>query len=159
MIRSFALSLFFITFSLWVPGLASTSLPHAIGYPLAIFLSWSLNLIVAEIWIRRTRRNTHHNGDGNYAISLRWWQQAFRRHANLLSRRRLLLWAFGLTLGLVSGWLLLAALLDRSALGTVIGGIWFVNITVNVLFFDHLVRKADQPKSKGARTINCRSLS
>lgn len=55
MIRSFALAFFFVTFSLWVPGLASTSLPEAISYPLAVFLSWSLNLIVAELWIRHTR--------------------------------------------------------------------------------------------------------
>ncbi len=54
-IRSFSLSFFIVTFSLWVPGLASTNLPEAIGYPLAVFLSWSINLIVAELWIRRTR--------------------------------------------------------------------------------------------------------
>jgi uncharacterized membrane protein len=55
MIRSFSLSLFFVTFSFWVPGLASTSLPEAIAYPLAVFLSWSLNLLVAELWILWTR--------------------------------------------------------------------------------------------------------
>lgn len=55
MIRSFSLSLFFVSFSFWVPGLASTSLPKAISYPLAVFLSWSLNLLVAEWWIRSTR--------------------------------------------------------------------------------------------------------
>ncbi len=55
MIRSFALSFFFVTGSFWMPGLASTSLPQAIAYPLAVFLSWGLNLIVAEWWIRRTR--------------------------------------------------------------------------------------------------------
>jgi uncharacterized membrane protein len=55
MIRSFSLSLFFVTFSFWVPGLASTNLPEVISYPLAVFLSWSLNLMVAESWIRRTR--------------------------------------------------------------------------------------------------------
>jgi hypothetical protein len=55
MIRSFALSLFFVTFSFWVPGLASTTLPEEIDYPLAVFLSWSLNLLVAELWIRRSR--------------------------------------------------------------------------------------------------------
>jgi hypothetical protein len=55
MIRSVALSLFFVTFSLWMPGLAATPLPQAIGYPLSVFLSWSLNLLVAEIWIRRSR--------------------------------------------------------------------------------------------------------
>lgn len=55
MIRSVALSFFFVTFSIWVPGLAQSGLPEAISYPLAIFLSWSLNLLVAEGWIRRTR--------------------------------------------------------------------------------------------------------
>jgi uncharacterized membrane protein len=56
MMRSFALSFFFITFSFWVPGLTSTSLPESVSFPLAVFLSWSLNLIVAEIYIRQTRR-------------------------------------------------------------------------------------------------------
>ena len=59
MIRSFALSFFFVTFSLWVPGLASTNLPEAISYPLAVFLSWSLNLLVAEWWIRQTRKQVN----------------------------------------------------------------------------------------------------
>jgi uncharacterized membrane protein len=55
MIRSFALSLFFVTFPFWVEGLAATSLPEAVGYPLGVFLGWSLNLLVAELWIRRSR--------------------------------------------------------------------------------------------------------
>lgn len=55
MFRSFALSFFFVTFNIWVPGLAGTSLPAEISYPLAVFLSWGLNLLVAEIWIRRTQ--------------------------------------------------------------------------------------------------------
>jgi uncharacterized membrane protein len=62
MIRSFALSLFFVTFSFWVPGLASTSLPEEIGYPLAIFLSWSLNLLLAELWMRRSRTRFSNRG-------------------------------------------------------------------------------------------------
>ena len=56
-IRSFALSLFFVTFSFWTPGLASTNLPQAVAYPLGVFLSWCLNLIVAELWIRHTRNS------------------------------------------------------------------------------------------------------
>jgi len=56
MMRSFALSFFFVTFSFWVPGLTSTSLPESVSFPLAVFLSWSLNLMVAEVWIRQTRR-------------------------------------------------------------------------------------------------------
>lgn len=55
MIRSFSLSFFFVTFSFWIPGLASTNLPAAIAYPLGVFLSWSLNLLVAELWILATR--------------------------------------------------------------------------------------------------------
>ena len=55
MIRSFSLCFFFVTFSFWVPGLEGTALPEAVAYPLAVFLSWSLNLIAAEVWIRRTR--------------------------------------------------------------------------------------------------------
>jgi hypothetical protein len=55
MVRSYSLSLFFVTFSLWVPALAHTSLPPNVGYPLALFLSGALNLVAAELWIRRTR--------------------------------------------------------------------------------------------------------
>jgi hypothetical protein len=55
MVRSYSLSLFFVTFSLWVPAMASTSLPPSVGYPLALFLSAALNLSAAEFWIRRTR--------------------------------------------------------------------------------------------------------
>jgi uncharacterized membrane protein len=58
MLRSFSLSLFFVTFSFRVPGLASTNLPEAIGYPLAVLLSWSLNLLVGELWIRRMASRT-----------------------------------------------------------------------------------------------------
>ncbi len=55
MIRSFALTFFFVTFSIWVPGLEATALPHQISYPLAVSLSWGLNLLGAEIWIRNGR--------------------------------------------------------------------------------------------------------
>ena len=55
MIRSFSLSFFSVTFSFWVPGLTGISLPVEISYPLAVFLSWFLNLALAEIWIRQTR--------------------------------------------------------------------------------------------------------
>ena len=55
MIRSFALSLFFVAFQPWVTGLESTGLANAVAYPLGVFLSWSVNLIVAEVWIRRSR--------------------------------------------------------------------------------------------------------
>lgn len=61
MLRSVALSFFFVTFSFWVPGLAGTSLPAAVSYPLAILLSWGLNLLVIELWIRRTRVQVAHD--------------------------------------------------------------------------------------------------
>ena len=54
MLRSYALSFFFVTFSFWVEGLAAL-LPAGYGYPLAVFISWSLNLLVVEFWIRRRR--------------------------------------------------------------------------------------------------------
>jgi uncharacterized membrane protein len=69
MIRSFSLSLFSVTFSLWVPGLASTSLPAVVGYPLAVFLSWSLNLLIAELWIRHTRPKWRASIHGDYISS------------------------------------------------------------------------------------------
>jgi hypothetical protein len=56
MVRSYALSLFFVTFSLWVPALDAAPIPHHIAYPLALFLSGSVNLATAELWIRRTRK-------------------------------------------------------------------------------------------------------
>ena len=56
MVRSYSLSLFFVTFSLWDPALASTSLPPGVAYPLALFLSGALNLATAECWIRWTRQ-------------------------------------------------------------------------------------------------------
>lgn len=56
MVRSYAITLFFVTFTLWVPLLGQTPLPASVSYPLALFLSAALNLAVAELWIRRTRR-------------------------------------------------------------------------------------------------------
>ena len=55
MLRSVALSCFFLTFEFWKAGMASTNLPESVGYPLAVFCSWSVNLLIAEWWIRRTR--------------------------------------------------------------------------------------------------------
>ena len=55
MIRSFSLAFFFVTGSLWMPLLAGTALPEAVGYPLAVFLGWSLNLVAAELWVRSAR--------------------------------------------------------------------------------------------------------
>ena len=53
MFRSFALSFFFVTFSFWVDGIAGF-LPDGAAYPVAVFVSWSLNLVIAEFLIRRS---------------------------------------------------------------------------------------------------------
>lgn len=55
MVRSFALAAFFITFSLWDPFLAILPLPPATAFAIAVLLGWLVNLVIAEIWIRRTR--------------------------------------------------------------------------------------------------------
>jgi hypothetical protein len=55
MIRSFSLALFFITFSLWVPLLESAGFSDAVSYPVGVTLSWTLNLLVAELRVRTTR--------------------------------------------------------------------------------------------------------
>ncbi|MDH4278366.1 MAG: DUF2306 domain-containing protein [Acidimicrobiia bacterium] len=53
MIRSFALSLFFVTFPLWTAAAAASPLPEQVGYPLAVVAAWGLNVVLAEIWIAR----------------------------------------------------------------------------------------------------------
>jgi uncharacterized membrane protein len=53
MMRSFSLSLFFVSFSIWVPLIAGSRTDGAYGA--AVTLSWALNLMVAEIWIRHRR--------------------------------------------------------------------------------------------------------
>lgn len=68
MTRSFALALFFVMFEPWVDVLEAAGLVHAVAYPLGIFLAWSVNLMIAEGWIRRSRRTvpslrkTRHGG-------------------------------------------------------------------------------------------------
>lgn len=57
MIRSYALSLFFVTLELWVAALATTALSADIAYPLAVWAAWLVNLTAAEAWIHRT--NAH----------------------------------------------------------------------------------------------------
>lgn len=56
MIRSFAVALFFMSFSLWDPIMEMTPLPAADAYALAVFLGWAVNLLLAETYIRRTRQ-------------------------------------------------------------------------------------------------------
>ena len=55
MVRSYSLSLFVVSFSIWVPALAQTPLPPTVSYPLGLVLSTTLNLALAELWIRRHR--------------------------------------------------------------------------------------------------------
>jgi len=56
MVRSFSLSLFFVSFSIWVPLIAGSETGGA--YAAAVTLSWALNLIAAEAWIRRRGRGS-----------------------------------------------------------------------------------------------------
>jgi len=55
MMRSFAFAAFFVTFSVWDPALAALPLPPDTAFAGAVLLGWLVNLVVAEIWIRRTR--------------------------------------------------------------------------------------------------------
>ncbi len=55
MTRSFALSLFFVTFSVWPAATAASGLPQQIAYPLGLLLAWALNLAAAEALNRRRR--------------------------------------------------------------------------------------------------------
>lgn len=60
MLRSFALSLFFVSFSIWVPVLAGTGGGKDAAYTVAVTLSWTLNLLAAEAWVRLTRAKSNH---------------------------------------------------------------------------------------------------
>jgi hypothetical protein len=51
MVRSFALALFFVSFSIWVPILGRL-LPGETGFAIAVTLGWVVNLVIAEAWIR-----------------------------------------------------------------------------------------------------------
>jgi uncharacterized membrane protein len=55
MIRSYALALFVVTFGVLDPLFEASALPENTGEATAVFLSWSLNLAAAELWIRRVR--------------------------------------------------------------------------------------------------------
>lgn len=56
MIRSYALSLFFVTLELWAGGLDATPLTADVAYPLAVWMAWLVNLLSAEARIRVGRR-------------------------------------------------------------------------------------------------------
>ena len=53
MLRSLALTTFFLTLDLRAPATAATGLPRAIGYPLAVFFAAAVNLAVVEWRVRR----------------------------------------------------------------------------------------------------------
>lgn len=54
-LRSFALAFFFVTFSFWVPVLGGNEQGKDTAYFVAVTMSWVPNLLIAEVWIRRTR--------------------------------------------------------------------------------------------------------
>lgn len=53
MIRSFTISLFFVTFPLWTAAFSASLLPEKIGYPMAVLAAWGLNVGLGELWIAR----------------------------------------------------------------------------------------------------------
>ena len=62
MIRSFALSFFFVTFEFWVAGLQTAALDYPLAYPLGVLFGWSVNLAIAETCIRRSRPEQPRSG-------------------------------------------------------------------------------------------------
>jgi protein-S-isoprenylcysteine O-methyltransferase Ste14 len=61
-VRSVSLTLFFVTFNPWVSGLEALGYSRDASYTLGVFLSWGLNLLAAEAWIRA--RQAPARGDG-----------------------------------------------------------------------------------------------
>ena len=55
--RSLSLTLFFVTFNPWVSGLQTLGYSRDTSYTVGVLLSWGLNLLAAEAWIRARRRN------------------------------------------------------------------------------------------------------
>ena len=62
MLRSFALTMFFVTGSLWMDVSRSLPYPQEVTYPIAIFLGWVLNLGAAELWIHYVSRKRSISG-------------------------------------------------------------------------------------------------
>lgn len=52
MIRSYAISLFFITFPIWVPTMQLIA-SDSIAWPTGLLFAISMNVIVSELWIRK----------------------------------------------------------------------------------------------------------
>lgn len=53
MIRNFALTFAAVTLRLWMPLFAGLGIPFDTAYPLIAWISWVLNLLVVEWWLRR----------------------------------------------------------------------------------------------------------
>jgi len=51
MIRSYAISLFFITFPIWVPLMQALTADE-IAWPMGLLFAVSLNILLAELWLR-----------------------------------------------------------------------------------------------------------
>jgi len=53
MIRNFALTFAAVTLRLWLPLFAGLGIPFEAGYPVSAWISWLLNALAAEWWLRR----------------------------------------------------------------------------------------------------------
>lgn len=58
MIRSYALALFFVSFTFWVPLLAGDERAAEPWFGIAVTLSWAVNLALAEALVRGLRRRS-----------------------------------------------------------------------------------------------------
>lgn len=57
MIRSYAISLFFISFPIWVPTMQLIAL-DSIAWPAGLLLAVCTNAAIAELWIRKIRQHS-----------------------------------------------------------------------------------------------------
>lgn len=65
MTRSYALTLFFLTFPI-ATGVAETGIwRYGVAYPLAVSLAWMVNLAIAEAWIRLRANEARSSGREN----------------------------------------------------------------------------------------------
>ena len=59
MLRCYALTAGAITLRLYLVASIMLQLPFEIAYPAIAWLSWTLNLLAAELWLRRTKFSLH----------------------------------------------------------------------------------------------------
>jgi uncharacterized membrane protein len=57
MVRNFALAFAAVTLRLWLPAAVALGVPFEVAYPAVAWLCWVPNLIVAEWFLRQTRRD------------------------------------------------------------------------------------------------------